>query len=133
MKPYREHLADMRAIKLRELMAKYQAREPSMLKLVEIIVPVKDTAESHTLHGLFQRWLCDVFGGFTQYKVTGSWKDPKTSVQWDDDSVAYRVAGKANAGGLMAARCQELWPDERAWFIANLGEAYILQAHNRSV
>ncbi len=67
-------------------------------------------------------------GGFTDLgKQFGAWRDPATGAVYRETMHAYQVATTRDVADNLATRAFELFPDQLAFFVAELGEARIVE------
>lgn len=100
-----------------------------MLKYYEIVLPLfrNDHYTAFTKeHAAFQKHVIAECGGITEgQRAYGSWTDEKGNVV-KDDVIPYRFACGTEQANSILAKAFELFSDQKAIFIANIGSANIL-------
>lgn len=63
------------------------------MRIAQIILPKTDNdgRSMDDMHTLYQRLLCDTFGGFTAYTVQGGWMNTQGKL-YLDNNIAYHIA-----------------------------------------
>jgi hypothetical protein len=100
------------------------------MKLFEIALPTKDNVGKSYGRAL-KRWeklALSYAGGYTKLPVAqGAWRDPQTGLIYRDLMRGYRVACSPSQFGCLIHAAWECFPDQVAFFTAELGEASIVE------
>lgn len=100
------------------------------MRLHEIILPMADNAGAPCAEALarFEAWACRTYGGFTATEVRGAWSDASGKL-YVERNVAYRIATNETYNAMKSAtiaKARELFPDQLAFCVAELGAAFIV-------
>jgi hypothetical protein len=75
-------------------------------------------------HAAFQYALLEAGGGFSAHERRGCWRGPD-GIEAEAMTV-YEVGCEPGAFETVARRAADIWPDEKAWFMAQLGAARVI-------
>jgi hypothetical protein len=95
------------------------------MRLFEIILPraTNNGLPYDSAHQAYARWLLDCFGGLTRVETVGLWRGEGQT--YTDTGFAYRVATEFDQRDEMVRIARGLFPDQEAFFIAEIGTAEI--------
>lgn len=100
------------------------------MQVWEIILPCRDNSgvALHQAHKHFVANVANAYGGITQSECAGVWVGAQGRV-YTDASIRYQVAADdKDVRGYLLNAARALFPDQEAFYIAQIGAAEIIKA-----